>query len=204
MFPLLCWWTGIFMLRGSPSNSPRLSRESPLGHRARQVFTLSSVPLASRWPSILENIKLLCGSEAIDKYIALGNEEFVFLWVGRGKVGMGGGATLYTLFQQLQVFLKVGLWCRFKKKNLSSGTLLLFSHSKAILLWPATSNIQPSKQKRSILWLSWSFLCQEARRKWGSRQDFGASSFLRPNYNSVEASTSSLGYNQEQCPRRRK
>lgn len=117
MFPLLCWWTGIFMLRGSPSNSPRLSRESPLGHRARQVFTLSSVPLASRWPSILENIKLLCGSEAIDKYIALGNEEFVFLWVGRGKVGMGGGATLYTLFQQLQVFLKVGLWCRLKKKK---------------------------------------------------------------------------------------
>lgn len=113
MFPLLCWWTGIFMLRGSPSNSPRLPRESPLGHRARQVFTLSSVPLASRWPSILENIKLLCGSEAIDKCIALGDEEFVFLWIGRGKVRMGGGATLYILFQQLQVFLKIGLWCRF-------------------------------------------------------------------------------------------
>lgn len=127
MFPLLCWWTGIFMLRGSPSNSPRLPRESPLGHRARQVFTLSSVPLASRWPSILENIKLLCGSEAIDKCIALGDEEFVFLWIGRGKVRMGGGATLYILFQQLQVFLKIGLWCRFFFFNHSILELCCFS-----------------------------------------------------------------------------
>ena len=89
-------------------------------------------------------------------------------------------------------------------KALNSGTLLLFSHSKAVLVWPATSNIQPSKQKRSILWLSWSFICLGARRKWGSGQDFGASPFLRPNYNSVEASTSNLGCNQEQCPGRRK
>ena len=116
----------------------------------------------------------------------------------------GGGATLYILFQQLQVFLKIGLWCWFFFKALNSGTLLLFSHSKAVLVWPATSNIQPSKQKRSILWLSWSFICLEARRKWGSGQDFGASPFLRPNYNSVEASTSNLGCNQEQCPGRRK
>lgn len=159
-------------------------------------FVLGPLSPIAKWPNALENIKFLCGINALEKSVALRDWRVCFSVGDEGR-GEFGAFPPYSLNTSESV-CKDWPMMWMEKKSLDSGTYLPFSHSKAFLLWPATSNVQPPKQKRSTFWLSWSLLWYEG---WITFvvQDKTLVNLLFFDQTAVQLRFPNLGYNQEHC-----